>query len=121
MSGIILIIEDRPDTVEMLRFTLEAKHKIMSAGEGKKGLAILKKKKIDLVLLDLMLPGMSGKDILKEMRADKKNDKTKVIILTAAKVSEKEQKEYMKIGAQGFLLKPTSVDAIRDEIKRVLG
>ena len=121
MNEKILIIEDRADTMNLLKFTLEKQnYAVISAENGKRGLNALEKYPIDLVILDIMLPDISGKEILKKIRADKKYSRVKVIVLTAAKISEKEQKEFFNIGAQGFLFKPVQIEVIRNEIRKIL-
>ena len=121
MNEKILIIEDRADTMNLLKFTLEKQnYAVISAENGKRGLNALEKYPIDLVILDIMLPDISGKEILKKIRADKKYSRVKVIVLTAAKISEKEQKEFFNIGAQGFLFKPVQIEVMRNEIRKIL-
>ncbi len=121
MNEKILIIEDRADTMNLLKFALEKQnYAVISAENGKRGLNALEKYPIDLVILDIMLPDISGKEILKKIRADKKYSRVKVIVLTAAKISEKEQKEFFNIGAQGFLFKPVQIEVMRNEIRKIL-
>ena len=121
MNEKILIIEDRADTMNLLKFALEKQnYAVISAENGKRGLNALEKYPIDLVILDIMLQDISGKEILKKIRADKKYSRVKVIVLTAAKISEKEQKEFFNIGAQGFLFKPVQIEVMRNEIRKIL-
>jgi len=122
MGKNILIVEDRLDTLNMMSFALKQEgYPIFQAEDGKKAIKLIDTKNIDLVLLDLMLPKLSGEEVLEQIRADKKNDKVKVIIITASKVSAVEMKSFKKKGANGVLLKPLNVKDIVKQIKKALG
>jgi DNA-binding response OmpR family regulator len=57
----ILIVEDSKDIIDLLKFTLKhKKHKILTATKAEEGLKLLRKNKVDLIILDIMLPNMSG-------------------------------------------------------------
>jgi CheY-like chemotaxis protein len=67
MEKKILVVDDRVDTVDLITFALnKAGYVTYSVNNGKKALAFIKKNKVDLIILDIMMPGMSGKDVLKE-------------------------------------------------------
>ena len=79
----IAVIEDDLPIADMYRLKLERKgHKVIMAYDGDTGLEILEKFKPALVLLDLLLPGMNGEDILEKMRATDWGSKIRVIVLT---------------------------------------
>jgi len=92
----------------------------MTASNGRECLDKVSKHKIDLILLDMMMPGISGETVLQKIRKDKKYNKTKIIILTAAKFTEPERKKLMREGAQGFLGKPISIEALEKEMEKLL-
>jgi len=120
MNENILIAEDRPDTRHMLLFALKKSgYSIIEAEDGEQVLKIVKEKNIDVIILDILMPKLDGKEVLKKIRSDKVNDKIKIIMLTASKVTDEEQKEYLKMGANGFLFKPINIKILREEIVRV--
>ena len=80
----ILIVDDEPDMVEMLRVMLEnASYEVVSAYDGKEGIATAKQEKPDVVVLDLMMPEMNGFDACKEMKNDPDLKDIPVLVLTA--------------------------------------
>jgi DNA-binding response OmpR family regulator len=121
MNEKVLIVDDRPDTINLINYALNSLGYVtFSAADGKKALALMKKHPIDLVILDVMMPGMSGKDVLKKIRANKNYNKTKVIMLTAVRYNKDEQKDFIKLGAQGFLTKPISIASLEENVKKAL-
>ena len=117
--GVILVVEDRPDTRNMIVFALKkAGYPTLEANDGEQALKIINEKNVDVVISDILMPKIDGKELLKAIRSDKNNDKVKVIMLTASKVSDEEQKEYLKMGANGFLLKPIQIAELRAELKK---
>ncbi|MBI5433442.1 MAG: response regulator transcription factor [Planctomycetes bacterium] len=106
MAQQILIIEDEQDLAFGVRDALQ--HSGFAAEcvhDGKKGLERLKNGSFDLVVLDLMLPGMNGLDILRELRRDRQD--TRVLILTALS-SEEDLLKGFQAGADDYLTKPFS-------------
>ncbi len=121
IKSTILVIEDRPDTLELLGAMMEsAGYTALKAADGKKGLEMLRKGNVDLILLDLLLPSISGESLLRKIRRNRRYDKVKVIILTALRYSRAEQGRFLRMGAQMFLPKPVSVVELRDAVKKVL-
>ena len=79
----IVIVEDEPAIAEMYRFKLEqVGYQVQSALNGQEGLALIKEFSPDLILLDLMMPKMSGEEMLRQLRATDWGKDIKVIILT---------------------------------------
>lgn len=100
----ILIIEDDLDILESLKLLLESEnYQVSTASNGVEGLPLLSNK-IDLVILDIMMPGMSGLQICEEIR---KSSIVPVLFLTA-KSSIEDKKEGFSIGADDYLVKPFS-------------
>lgn len=103
----ILIIEDNNDINEMLQDLLE-EHHVFPAYSGTEGLLIFNSQPIDLVLLDIMLPGKSGDQVLAELR---KKSQVPVIMLTA--LGEKKRiSEYLLNGADDYITKPFDLDEV---------
>lgn len=121
MGENILIAEDRPDTRNMISFALKKEgYLVLEAEDGKQAVEMVDTKNIDMVLLDLMLPKLSGEEVLKHIRSKKENNKIKVLIITASKVSETEMESFKKKGADGVLLKPINIKDILNQIKKLL-
>lgn len=114
----ILIVEDDPKMQVGLRDNLEFEgHDVTVAGDGKKGLDAILKGEHDLVILDVMLPSMSGFDVLKKARGQ--NVKTPVIMLTA-KGEEIDKVLGLELGADDYMTKPFGLRELLARVKAVL-
>lgn len=111
----ILIVEDETGILNFLRQGLEEEnYEVIIATEGKRALEMILKQKPDLILLDWMLPGISGIEICKTIRQS--DIKTPVIFLTA-KDTVQETIEGLKAGANDYLKKPFSFEELLERIK----
>lgn len=115
----ILLIEDDTFIQEMYQEELKRAGFSVSAYEsGEEGLQALQQNQFDLVLLDIMLPGMNGLEALKQIKANPQTKNLKVVILTNLG-QEAIIKEGFKIGAIGYLIKSAyNPDQIVQEVKR---
>ena len=114
----ILVIEDEPDMREGLRYNLEYEgHEVEAAGDGWGGLEAARARRADLILLDLMLPGLGGLDLLKRLREE--GVLTPVVILTA-RGQEADKVEGLKRGADDYVTKPFSIRELLARIEAVL-
>jgi DNA-binding response OmpR family regulator len=114
----ILIIEDEPSMSTGLRDNLEFEgYDAETAGRGDDGLTMILKGNYDLILLDVMLPGMSGFDVLKNCR--NKGINTPVIMLTA-KAEELDKVLGLEFGADDYITKPFSLRELLARIKAIL-
>jgi two-component system, OmpR family, phosphate regulon response regulator PhoB len=116
----ILVIEDERDLQKILGFNLrEAGHEVLSALGGLEGLALAQTKHPDLVLLDLMLPDLSGTEICKTLKRDTATRSIAVIMLTA-KGEEVDRVVGFELGADDYVVKPFSVRELLLRIEAVL-
>lgn len=114
----ILIIEDEPSMRMGLEDNLDYEgYRVESAGDGNEGLQKITKEQYDLVLLDVMLPGMSGFDICRHLR---KNGNHVPIILLTAKGEEIDKVLGLELGADDYITKPFSLRELMARIKAVL-
>jgi len=105
-----LIIEDDPQLNTIMSITLQGDFEIESCADGNAGLERLKQKIPTVVVLDLNLPGASGKEILQSIRADERLAKTRIILTTA----DERQAETLQDEADIVLLKPVSPAQLRE-------
>ena len=104
MTHRILIVEDNPDLAFGLRATLEIEgYAVDVAGDGRAGLESVRAARPDLIILDLMLPGMNGYQVLRALREN--NDETPVLILTA-RGEEADKVLGFRLGADDYVTKP---------------
>ncbi len=114
----ILVIEDEPEMQRGLRDNLEFEgYDVTVIGEGKKGLETILERKFDVIVLDVMLPGMSGFNICKKVRAE--GIGTPIIMLTA-KGEEVDKVLGLEFGADDYITKPFSLREFLARIKAVL-
>lgn len=122
MTKIIMVVDDRPDTVNLIGTMLKKnKYDVVTATSGKECMMLLEKleKKPDLILLDIMMPGMSGIDVLEEMRKRPELAKIKVAFITALAMPEEEQKKIKKAGIKEYIEKPISYEKLLAIVKRL--
>jgi len=114
----ILVIDDEESIRELLKDFLESKGAdVVAVSNGETGLNRLKEEKFDLFLLDLMMPGMSGLDVLREV-ASEKIDAPSIVITAHATVQT--AVEAMKLGAFDYITKPFNLEEFYISIKRAL-
>ena len=122
MSKPVLIIEDDPDIAESLRYNLEREGlKTVVAETGEQGLAAAldAMSPPSLIILDLMLPGMSGTELCRRLRREPATRRTPIIMLTA-KTSEADRVAGLDLGADDYVTKPFSVREFLARVRAVL-
>jgi len=116
--GTLLITDDREEIRLLLQEVLEtAGHTALTAAGGQETLEILKKKEVDLVLLDMKMSGMDGLETLKA--AKKSWPFLKIIMMTACE-DINTLKETARFGASGYICKPFDLEDLRDVVQREL-
>ncbi|WP_455389285.1 response regulator [Petrachloros mirabilis] len=126
----ILLVEDNPDDIEL---TLEAfkdarvRNKMHVVEDGTEALAFLRKEgkhadapHIDVILLDLNLPGKHGREVLAEIKADKKLKRIPVVVLTISQAEEDILKSY-DLGANSYVVKPVDLDQFMNAVRSIEG
>ncbi len=115
MTRNVLIIEDDPDIARLIRVNLQDLDcDATIAGNGLEGVDVFKKRKIDLVVLDLMLPGMDGLSVCREIR---KGAAYVPILMLTAKSTELDRVVGLEMGADDYLTKPFSIPELMARIK----
>lgn len=120
MSKKILIIEDEKDIIELLDFNLSKDgFDVSSAQTGEDGLHLARTNSPDLILLDLMLPGINGLDICKFLKTDQKTGHIPIVMLTA-KDEDIDVVTGLEVGADDYITKPFSPKVLIARIRTVL-
>ena len=120
MSATILVVEDEPGIQEVLKFNLgQHGHDVIVAGDGEDAMNLLRGALPDLVLLDWMLPGMSGVEVAKRIRSDGRLKGIPIIMLTA-RAEERDKVQGLDTGADDYITKPFSPRELMARIKAVL-
>lgn len=111
-KAVILIVDDQPQNIELLEARLvPLGYEIVKASNGEEALEIISASKIDLILLDVLMPGMSGYEVMRLMKLQEANRNIPVIFLSA--LTETEQRVAgLKFGAVDFISKPVRTDEL---------
>ncbi|GAB6146556.1 response regulator [Desulfocicer niacini] len=115
----ILAVDDTPTNIDTVKAVLSEKYLIQAAVDGKTALKIIQKKKPDLILLDIMMPGMDGYEVCQRIKADPANENIPIIFLTARDEVEDETKG-LSLGAVDYITKPISPSILQVRIKNHL-
>jgi len=120
MAQRILVIDDEPDLLELVRHNLDRNgFQVETAASGKEALEALRRSQPDLVVLDLMLPDLSGTEICRRIRSDPELEKLPVIMLTA-KAEEVDRVVGFELGADDYVTKPFSPRELTLRVQAVL-
>ena len=118
---IILVVDDMPENLTLIRSLLKDYFDVRLAKSGKMALGLLENLKVDLILLDVEMPGMSGFEFLRQLDdKDSLNRKTPVIFITSH--GERDLiNDAINAGAKDYLLKPINAEALFKKIDNVIG
>jgi len=120
MKEKILIVEDEKDIVKMLEYNLKKEgFRTISAQDGEDALEYAVREHPDLIILDLMLPGMDGLEVCRELKKETKTASIPIIMLTA-KAQESDKVVGLELGADDYMTKPFSPRELIARIKAVL-
>jgi two-component system phosphate regulon response regulator PhoB len=119
-SSSVLVVEDEPDLAELVRFHLsQAGFEVELAPSGRAGLDALRRRRPSLVILDLMLPDLSGTEVCRELRADARLRDLPVLMLTA-KAEEVDRVVGFELGADDYVTKPFSPRELALRVRAIL-
>jgi two-component system, OmpR family, alkaline phosphatase synthesis response regulator PhoP len=119
--GRVLVVDDEPDVLLLCRLNLEQRgHQVLEAPNGDVALERAHEGAPDLVVLDLMLPGIDGYEVLRSLREDETTARIPVVVLTAKSLQADRDRSH-ELGAAAFLTKPFLPEDLCDVVDRVLG
>src|SRR5262245_10433043 len=117
----VLVVEDEPNIRELVSLHLRLEHAVpVEAADGRAALEIARQKRFDLVILDLMLPGLDGLTVCRAIRRDSPNQTTPILMLTARR-EENDKVLGLDSGADDYLTKPFGVRELMARVRAVLG
>ena len=117
----ILMVDDERDICLLIKQNLELSgdYKVIIANSGRDGISAARHEKPDLILLDIIMPGVSGFDVLRELKAKDETCPIPVIMLTAVGTEEAKEKA-MSLYNEDYLVKPVRTDVLKQKIEEVL-
>jgi DNA-binding response OmpR family regulator len=116
---VILVVEDNDDLTNYISGILENNHKILTAGDGKKGFEIAVEAIPDLVISDVMMPVTDGMEMCRQLKSDERTSHIPVIMLTA-KADRDSKLEGLKTGADDYILKPFDAEELQLRVRNML-
>ncbi|TYP54927.1 response regulator transcription factor [Thermosediminibacter litoriperuensis] len=116
----ILVVDDEPNILELVKFNLEnSGFKVITAADGQQALDLVQEEQPDLVILDIMLPGIDGMEVCRILRRQRTTRDIPVILLTA-KTEEIDKVLGLEMGADDYITKPFSPRELAARVKAVL-
>jgi len=113
----VLIVDDEPSVRESVRMVLKDRHQVLTAAAGNQALDLITQSPVDVVLLDILMPGMDGLEVLERIKG--RASGPQVIMLTATK-TVKTAVAAMKLGAFNYITKPFDVDELMVTVERAI-
>jgi len=104
--GRVLVVDDEPDVLLLCRLNLQQRgHDLLEASTGSVALELARERRPDVIVLDLMMPGMTGYEVLESLKGDEQTPDIPVLVLTAKSLRADRERSHI-LGASGFLTKP---------------
>ncbi len=117
----VLCIEDEPEMIELIRLILSrAGYEVLGAESGPEGLELLSEEKIDLILLDLMMPEMDGWEVYQRLKANERTRDIPVIIVTAKAQRIDRVLGLYIVGVDDYITKPFSPKSLLNSVEQIL-
>jgi DNA-binding response OmpR family regulator len=113
----VLICDDEPSLRELIRISLDGPYQIVEADDGEMSLELARRVRPDVVILDMMMPRLSGLEVLTSLRSDEELADTPVIVLTAQPAA---REEALREGADVVMVKPFEPEQISAVVEEVL-
>ncbi len=118
--SLILIVEDNEKNMKLVRDVLQAKgYATIEAGTGEEGIRLAAEHKPDLILMDIQLPGISGIEALRALRASPETAAIPAVAVTAS-VMQQDRKQITEAGFDGYLGKPLNLKEFLDTVRAML-
>ncbi|HTS22789.1 MAG TPA: response regulator [Casimicrobiaceae bacterium] len=119
--SLILIVEDNERNLKLVRDVLQVKgFQTIEAGSAERGLELAAERKPDLILMDIQLPGISGIEALKRLRADAATSAIPVVAVTAS-VMQQDRTLITEAGFDGYIAKPINIKEFLESVNHALG
>jgi CheY-like chemotaxis protein len=116
-AATVLVCDDDPSLRELVRAVLGSRYRFVEAADGAEALALAREERPDLVVLDVMLPGLSGIEVLEELRMDAALESIPVVVITAWSHAEM---DVQIAGADRFVSKPFDPDELSRAVEELL-
>ncbi len=118
----IMVVDDEESLIELVSAVMEEEnYEVITAMSGEECLEKLKAEKPDLIILDMMMPGMSGREVCEKIKANPKTKDLKVAFLTVAKFSETGKNTLTEMKVLDYITNPFYNDDLKKRVKKMIG
>ena len=117
-NRVMLVADDIDVNRASFRAMFEEEYEVLEAGDGNETLKILEERKVDIVILDMCMPVKSGKQVLKQMKADPKLLDIPVIVKTV--IGEERELEMLEMGADDFIFSPCEPEVVKKRVSNIM-
>jgi DNA-binding response OmpR family regulator len=118
--ALVLVADDEPNILISLEYLMKREgHRVLLARDGPEALATIRRERPALVLLDVMMPGLSGFEVCQQVRADEALAGIKILMLTA-KGRDTDVAQGLGVGADGYMSKPFSTRELAERVRALL-
>ena len=121
MNLTVLLAEDNPVNQQLTRTWLEQfGHRVLTADDGQQALETLKHQQVDLLMLDVMMPGVDGLSVLKALRLTEEQNGTHLpVVMLTGQALDGDQQRFIALGADAYVSKPVNRDKLEQAIKQL--
>jgi two-component system, OmpR family, alkaline phosphatase synthesis response regulator PhoP len=120
-TALVLVVDDQRDILGLIKLRLEqAGYEVETASDGERALELVRDLRPNLVVLDVMLPIIDGREVTRRIRADARTAGIPVLLVSAS-VHEHEVQEGLDAGANDYLPKPFTANVLRERVEALLG
>lgn len=117
----ILVVDDNPVMVDIVKMALESDYIVISASDGKEGIEMARKEKPDVIIMDVMMPNISGIEMLRLLLSDEETKNIPVIVFTASHFDPSTEMIFrVEKNVKSFLRKPCTVDVLKSEVSSAI-
>jgi CheY-like chemotaxis protein len=117
----VLVVDDEPDVLLLCRLNLQQRgHELLEAPDGSTALALARERHPDVIVLDLMMPGMTGYDVLEALQRDEETSDIPVLVLTAKSLRADRDRSHV-LGAAAFMTKPFLPNELCELVESLAG
>ncbi|MEZ8141319.1 diguanylate cyclase [Enterovibrio norvegicus FF-33] len=120
MAYKILVVDDEPSNLHVMRTILQEQYTLIFAKSGERAIELTMQQRPDLILLDIMMPGMNGYEVCRQLKSERGVSHIPIVIVSALDEYQSEV-EGLKSGAADFLIKPVSPELVKSRVANLLG
>jgi CheY-like chemotaxis protein len=117
----VLVVDDNPTMIDIVKMALESDYEVVSASDGREGISMAKTFKPDVIIMDVMMPNVSGIEMLRMLLSDEETRDIPVIVFTASHFDPSTEMVFkVERNVKSFLRKPCTVDILKQQVKSAI-